>query len=118
MYRLCVSKSISVAMRVAGYGLHGHDLVIEVCIDSTELRDGMVVDIEWLRSVLGEVLKPLDHSYLNEVLGLESVTIEVLARYVYDKLREKGVDPSIVRVRIDGYAYAEFIPGGGGGKLF
>lgn len=97
-------------MKVKGYDVHGHDLKIVVCVDGAELRDGMVINIDWLRNILSEVLRPLDHRYLNEVFGLESVTIEVLAKYVYDELREKGVDVSLIRIVINDYAYVEFAP--------
>ncbi len=97
-------------MRVRGYDLHGHDLAVEVCIDGEVLRDGMVMDIEELRKIVSEVLTPLDRRYLNEVLGIENATIEILATYVHDQLRLRGLNPSIVRIRIDGYAYVEYVP--------
>ena len=90
MYTLCVAERISVALKVRGYDVHGHDVEVRACVRGERLDGaGMLIDAEELRRALREVLKPLDHKYANQVLGLDSVTAELLASWVYSRLRER-----------------------------
>lgn len=73
--------------------LHGHSWVgWAVCTGETLAgagpKQGMLVDY----GTIGALIKPLveqylDHHHLNESLGLESPTSEVIAAWVYDELK-------------------------------
>jgi len=69
--------------------LHGHDYRVEVAIARDELDErGMVVDLEQLDTELKAVRAELDGRDL-ELLRpaeAEAVTVEVLARWVWDRL--------------------------------
>ncbi len=99
-YRVCVSGVFSAAHAIRSHGgsgrrLHGHDFRTRACAREEALRGGNIaVDLEVLESALKGVLESLDHRYLNEELGVEDLSMEYLARYVLERLRElvPGVD--------------------------
>lgn len=70
--------------------LHGHDWQVRACFATGALDDaGMVVDFEAARSALQSTLDKLTHADLNEHEGFAGLnpTAEVVARYVFDRLR-------------------------------
>lgn len=77
--------------------LHGHsfrvDLVVEGPVDP---ETGWFIDY----SVIDEAWQPLheqlDHHFLNEVPGLENPTSELLARWLWNRLRPEL--PSLLRI--------------------
>jgi len=92
-YGVCVSKWISVALRldVNGKpyaGLHGHDYRVMVCVEGP-LSNGMVIDHYELEEILASCTAGLDHRSLNEALGTETPTAETLVGYVKDCLEPR-----------------------------
>jgi 6-pyruvoyltetrahydropterin/6-carboxytetrahydropterin synthase len=80
--------------------LHGHSYKIAL-----HLRGPVGERTGWIRDFadLTEAFKPLhavlDHHYLNEVPGLENPTSEVLARWIWERLRPALPELSQVVVR-------------------
>jgi 6-pyruvoyltetrahydropterin/6-carboxytetrahydropterin synthase len=75
--------------------LHGHSwkgkLICEgdILIGSGS-SSGMLIDYDYLAEVIEPLLEGhLDHYHLNESLNLENPTTEEIARWVYDKVKEK-----------------------------
>jgi len=68
--------------------LHGHSfrVVVHVAgpIDSIT---GWVCDFAQISRAFAPVIDQLDHHYLNEVAGLENPTSEVLAQWIWARLR-------------------------------
>ena len=50
---------------------------------------GWVIDYADIKKVAQPLIDQLDHYYLNDIKGLENPTAEVLARWVYDRLRKE-----------------------------
>jgi 6-pyruvoyltetrahydropterin/6-carboxytetrahydropterin synthase len=72
--------------------MHGHTWRVEAAVIGSELGPGqLVMDFHDLKALLEEVIAPFDHCCLNEVEPFTelSPTSEILARFVYQKLREK-----------------------------
>jgi 6-pyruvoyltetrahydropterin/6-carboxytetrahydropterin synthase len=68
--------------------LHGHSFKFEIALRGpVDPHTGWFIDF----GVLDEVVKPLvdrlDHYYLNEIEGLENPTSEVLARWIFDRVK-------------------------------
>lgn len=77
---------------------HGHDWLVRAHFARSELDEaGMVVDFSKAQSALRSVLAGLDHADLNSHKGLagKNPTAEVVARYVFDRVSERG--PSVLR---------------------
>ena len=67
--------------------MHGHSFKVEVSVEGEVDRAiGWVYD----HAVIGAAVKPLvaqlDHSYLNDIAGLENPTIENMAAWFWEKI--------------------------------
>ncbi|MGA7161847.1 MAG: 6-carboxytetrahydropterin synthase QueD [Bacteroidota bacterium] len=68
--------------------LHGHSYVIQIYVSGNiDPKVGWVMDFGELKEVAKPVIDQLDHHYLNEIPGLENPTSEVLARWLWKRLR-------------------------------
>lgn len=71
--------------------IHGHTYHAEVTINGrTNGAGGMVLDLAYLRAIIGDVREKLDHRLLDEVEGLGAGTIENLSKFI-----AKGVLPAL-----------------------
>ena len=79
--------------------LHGHSFRVEATVRGEALGAiGWVADLGDLDRALKSVAGELDHSLLNEKLGLESPTLEHLCLWFAARL--KGDFPGLVRVAV------------------
>jgi 6-pyruvoyltetrahydropterin/6-carboxytetrahydropterin synthase len=80
--------------------LHGHSfrIGIHVCGDLDPVT-GWVMDFAELGRAFAPVFELLDHRYLNEIEGLENPTSEVLAQWIWRRLRPSLPALSKVTVR-------------------
>lgn len=70
---------------------HAHDYRLDVVVRREDLDErGMVVDLDTLEGALRGITDMLDGADLDEVvapgMGTETVTVEVFARWVHDRL--------------------------------
>lgn len=79
--------------------LHGHSFRIEIHV-SGDLHPtlGWVMDYAEIKNRFQPIFEQIDHSYLNEVPGLENPTSENLARWIWVRL--KPVLPELSKVVI------------------
>ncbi len=97
MFEVLVKGSFSAAHSLKDIGgrcenLHGHNFAVEVCIRSEHLTEqGVVVDFRELKSYLAEILKGLDHRFLNEVVPFTNYnpSSEHIARFIHDEMKKK-----------------------------
>jgi 6-pyruvoyltetrahydropterin/6-carboxytetrahydropterin synthase len=68
--------------------LHGHsfrfDVVVEGDVDPAR---GYLIDYGDIKKAAEPLVKRLDHYYLNEIDGLSNPTSEVLAKWLFDRLK-------------------------------
>lgn len=77
--------------------LHGHSFRVTVHIAGPLLeREGWVMDFADLKRAFQPLYDQLDHHYLNEIAGLENPTSEVLAVWIWDRL--KPALPSLTEI--------------------
>lgn len=86
MYTLKLKHHFDAAHWLTNYkgpcaDLHGHSWVIEVEINTTELKNDMVVDFKMLK----EVIDKLDHTCINQKVKFNP-TAENLAKYLHDQV--------------------------------
>lgn len=68
--------------------LHGHSFRVEVRVRGpVDPALGWVMDFADLKAAFAPLHDQLDHTYLNEVPGLENPTSENLAVWIWDRLR-------------------------------
>lgn len=70
------------------YRLHGHSFRITLHVEGDVGGDsGWVMDFADVKAVFQPVYDALDHHYLNEIEGLENPTSEVLAKWIWDRIK-------------------------------
>lgn len=97
MYKITVWSEFSAAHFLREYKgncekLHGHNWKVSLTISSKRLTSkGIVIDFKDLRKMLGEVLKELDHSYLNELSSFKknNPTSENITVYIYKHIQKR-----------------------------
>jgi 6-pyruvoyltetrahydropterin/6-carboxytetrahydropterin synthase len=79
--------------------LHGHSFRIELAVDGpVNEESGWFIDFQQLFDAWKPLYDQLDHRFLNEVPGLENPTSELLARWVWERIRPTL--PQLVRVTV------------------
>ncbi|MFN0150961.1 MAG: 6-carboxytetrahydropterin synthase QueD [bacterium] len=69
------------------YRVHGHSFRVEVAIAGEVDPDlGWLMDYAEVAAAFEPLRARLDHTYLNDIAGLENATSENLARYIWDDL--------------------------------
>ncbi|MCO4098713.1 MAG: 6-carboxytetrahydropterin synthase QueD [Gemmatimonas sp.] len=68
--------------------LHGHSFRIEIRVSGPlDPTMGWVMDFADIKAAFRPIYDQLDHHYLNDVPGLENPTSEVLAVWIWERLR-------------------------------
>ncbi len=97
MFELTISSQFSGAHRLRHlHGkceeLHGHNWKVEASVMSNRLnRDGVVIDFKILKEKLENVLRTLDHHYLNDLpyFSKKEPSCENIARYIFNQLKRE-----------------------------
>lgn len=80
--------------------LHGHSFRCEIHVrGAIGATSGWVMDFADIKQAFEPLYQQLDHNYLNEVDGLENPTSEVLARWIWDRVRPAIPEIAAVVVR-------------------
>ncbi|MEX0746263.1 MAG: 6-carboxytetrahydropterin synthase QueD [Phycisphaeraceae bacterium] len=89
--------------------MHGHSFKADVVIEG-ELDEerGYLQDFGEIKAALRPIHDALDHRLLNDVEGLENPTAELLARWIYDRLKPALPLLHLVRVRETCTSAAEY----------
>ena len=70
--------------------IHGHSFRGTVTITGNAQNDkGWVRDLWKIEQIIAEVIKPLDHSLLNEIEGLEQPALEQIAHWIFIRLEPR-----------------------------
>ena len=72
------------------YRLHGHSFRCEVHVSGPlGEQSGWVIDFSEIKEAFDPLRKLLDHNYLNDIEGLENPTSEVLAQWIWTRLKPR-----------------------------
>jgi len=67
--------------------LHGHSFKVEVSIEGeVDPEIGWIYDHARISEAMEPIIEELDHSYLNDIPGLENPTIENMAAWIWKRL--------------------------------
>jgi len=79
--------------------MHGHSFKIEIHIEGeVDPEIGWIYDHKRISEAMNPLLEQLDHSYLNDIKGLESPTIEIMAAWFWKKIEAQL--PGLVEIKI------------------
>ena len=78
--------------------LHGHSFRVKIYLDGPLNEFGWVMDFSELKKICAPYIKKLDHSYLNEIIGLENPTSENIAIWLWNGLKDKLQNLSSIEV--------------------
>lgn len=106
MFEIKKQMSFSAAHHLLNYdgeceNQHGHNWLVEAYVSGNELdKSNILVDYKVLKKEMKTVLDYLDHSDINELPEFKGVSpsSEILAKFIYDRLKEKFPDLSKVSV--------------------
>lgn len=76
---------IESAHKVGEGKVHGHNFKVEIRVKGEYEGDKM--DFHELKKIVSDVIKELDHTYLNDLIELP--VVENIARYIANKLKHK-----------------------------
>jgi 6-pyruvoyltetrahydropterin/6-carboxytetrahydropterin synthase len=70
--------------------VHGHSFKVEVSVEGrVDPKTGWVYDHADISAAMKPLLRMLDHTYLNDIEGLENPTIEKMAEWFWQKLESQ-----------------------------
>jgi 6-pyruvoyltetrahydropterin/6-carboxytetrahydropterin synthase len=91
--------------------LHGHNYEIEIVLQSPALDPaGFVRDFNELAAVGEFISETFDHKHLNDVLGHDRTTTEVISKSVYDWCKPRWPELIAVRTAETPSTWAEYRP--------
>ena len=80
--------------------LHGHSFLFEVIVEGDlDLAKGYLIDYGDIQKAAEPIVDQLDHRYLNKIEGLSNPTSEILAIWIYDRLKKILPQLSAIIVR-------------------
>lgn len=124
MFELKVKTDFAAAHRLTMVGekcenLHGHNWNIEVHVSGEKLNPaGVLVDFGEIKRYVREIMKALDHKYLNEIEAFADIqpSSEQIAIYIAKRLQLflDGIDTEVRVSRVSAWesanACATYIP--------
>ena len=70
--------------------LHGHSFKVEIVVaGECDPKFGWLMDYADITKTFKPLWEKLDHNYLNKIPGLENPTSEVIAAWIWQKLKPK-----------------------------
>jgi 6-pyruvoyltetrahydropterin/6-carboxytetrahydropterin synthase len=68
--------------------LHGHSYRVDVHVTGpVDPRSGWVIDFGEIKRIVDPIIAELDHRYLNKIPGLENSTSELMAAWLFNRIR-------------------------------
>jgi len=122
MFELKVVRHFAAAHQLAMVAkkcenLHGHNWKVEVFLAGEKLNNaGVLMDFGEIKKQLDEIVKTLDHTFLNDLdcFQKENPSSENIAKYIAEAMRERitapGIRVSRVRTWESADACATYIP--------
>ncbi len=93
MFQVSVEEMFSAGHALRGYkgkceNVHGHNYRVRITLEGPQLDSiGLLVDFTHLKFAIRDIIRALDHQFLNDLDAFRSVnpSAENLAKYFYDE---------------------------------
>jgi 6-pyruvoyltetrahydropterin/6-carboxytetrahydropterin synthase len=93
MFEISVDETFAAGHALRGYkgkceNIHGHNYRVRVTLSGQQLDSvGMLYDFVHLKKVIQEIIRSLDHRFLNDFSPFDVVnpSAENIARYIYEE---------------------------------
>lgn len=70
--------------------IHGHSFRVRVTVDGEpDPATGFVAHFDDMKSALDDLRGTLDHNFLNDIDGLDNPTLELLSKWIWDRLHNQ-----------------------------
>jgi len=80
--------------------IHGHTYLLKIFIEGTPDNTlGWIMDFAQLQKIIDPIVKSIDHKMLNNISGLENPTCEIVAIWLWDKI--KPAVPLLSRIELN-----------------
>jgi len=97
MFQVSVEETFSSGHALRGYkgkceNVHGHNYRVQITLEGPQLDSiGLLVDFTHLKQVIREIIKRLDHQFINDLEPFTSInpSAENLAKYFYEEVISK-----------------------------
>ena len=97
MYEIAVEESFAAGHALRGYqgkceNVHGHNYKVRVVLAGEKLdKTGLLYDFVELKKRIDEVIRALDHKFLNDLAPFTELnpSAENIAKYFYDELARR-----------------------------
>ncbi len=97
MFEVAVEETFAAGHALRGYkgkceNVHGHNYKVRVVLAGEKLdQTGLVYDFVELKQRIGEVVRSLDHRFLNDMPPFTELnpSAENIAKYFYDELTQR-----------------------------
>jgi len=94
MFQVSVEETFSAGHALRGYkgkceNLHGHNYRVQVTLEGPQLDAiGLLIDFTLLKHVVRNIIKRLDHQFINELEPFTNVnpSAENMAKYFYEEI--------------------------------
>jgi 6-pyruvoyltetrahydropterin/6-carboxytetrahydropterin synthase len=104
MYEILIKSDFSGAHNLRGYRgkceeLHGHNWKVEARFEKASLdRIGIAADFKILKLKLKNILRGLDHAYLNKLAAFkkQNPSAENIAKYIFERLKSSVTQKSLI----------------------
>ncbi|MDH5718557.1 MAG: 6-carboxytetrahydropterin synthase QueD [Spirochaetia bacterium] len=79
--------------------LHGHTYKLTVGIKGHIIEEtGWIIDFAEIRKIVEPIVENLDHKLLNSIPGLENPTAEIIAKYIFQKVKEQLINLYFIKI--------------------
>ena len=110
MFEITVEYSFAAGHALRGYkgkceNIHGHNYKVEVALSGKKLNAiGLLMDFVDLKAVIKEIVKRVDHQFLNDMPPFDQLnpSAENMAKYFFDEIQARlgNNDARVSRVKV------------------
>ncbi len=100
MFQVSVEETFSAGHALRGYkgkceNVHGHNYRVQITLEGPELDNiGLLVDFTHVKRVMRELIKRLDHQFINDLAPFTTVnpSAENMAKYFFEEVSRELTD--------------------------